>query len=135
MKTQIEKMLKENGIKYFSGKNETQNILTFPFVGIKDENNHVFVYMELDKKNKMVTFRIAEDVNKDKDINVLRTELLDLNSRLNVGSLSMSSDSDIVEYKIDLIVGEAELDYKLFLRHIIYCVHLYEKLKEDALIA
>lgn len=135
MKTQIEKMLKENGIKYFSGKNETQNIFSFPFKGIKNEDNHVFVYMELDKRNRTITFRIAEDINKDKNINILRAELLDLNSRLNVGSLSMSSDSDIVEYKIDLVLGEADLDYSSFLRHVIYCVHMYEKLKDDALIA
>lgn len=135
MKTQIEKMLKENGIKYFSGKNETQNIFTFPFLGIKSEENRVLVYMELDKKNRIVIFRIAEDVNKNKDMNELKTELLDLNSRLNTGSLSMSSDSDIVEYKIDLYLGANDMDFKQFMKHIACCVHIYEKLKDDAIIA
>lgn len=135
MKAQIEKMLKENGIKYLTGKNETKNIFTFSFVGIKDENNRIVIYMELDKKNNLIVFRTAEECNKSKDINEIKTQLLDFNARLATGTVSMPTESNLVEYRLNFHTETQELDFKQFIKQIACCVFVYETLKEDELIA
>lgn len=134
MKAQIEKMLKENGIKYLTGKNETKNIFTFSFIGIKDEQNRIVIYMELDKKNNLIVFRTAEEYNKAKDINELKTQLLDFNARLATGTVSMSTESNLVEYRVNYHTEQQEFDFYQFIKRIACCIFVYETLKEEELI-
>lgn len=126
----VEKMLNENKIKYFKGKDV--DIYNIPYRGIKNPNNHVFIYLTIDNDLDIVIISILEKANKNRDLFEIKSQLLDLNADIQFGTLSMRNNSDSIEFVIKQQLGSFSFeDYKT---SIIQCVNIYEKLKAESII-
>lgn len=130
----VEKVFSENGIKYFKGNDSNENILSVPYRGIEDQKNHINIYMDVDEKLKMIKFTFAEKKNDKFEISTIKSKLLDLNSSLIIGNLSMRSESDTIEYRVDYQLNEDSFSFDKYNKFIVRCIRVYEKLKEEDLI-
>lgn len=134
IREQAEKILLENNIKYFKGSGETENIFSLPYRGIKNPENHITIYMEFIEDMNIIKFMLIEKANKSMDINGIKSALLNINSMLNFGALSMRNDSDTVEYKVYYQLGENGFLFDQYQKFIICCIRTFEDLKNDDLI-
>lgn len=130
----VEKVFSENDIKYFKGNDSNENILSVPYRGIQDQKNHIIIYMDVDEKLKMIKFTFAEKKNDKFEISTIKSKLLDLNSSLILGNLSMRSESDTIEYRIDYQLNEDSFSFDKYNIFIVRCIKVYERLKEEDLI-
>lgn len=130
----VEKVFSENHIRYFKGNDPNENILSVPYRGIEDRKNHINIYMDIDEKLKMIKFTFAEKKNDNINVSTIKSKLLDLNSSLVFGNLSMRSESDTIEYRVDYQLNEDSFSFDRYNMFIVYCIKVYEKLKEEDLI-
>lgn len=129
----IKNTLDEHDINYFQGNNASEKIFNVPYRGIKNRSDHVNIYLDVDEELKIVKFTFIEKVNKSNgDIDY--TKILDLNYSLKLGSLSMRSDSDTIEYKLDYQLFDDVFSFEQYNKFIVYCITVYEKLKEEGII-
>lgn len=130
------KTFKENNINYFKSNNSDRGILSLPYRGIKDSNEHLTIYLEVDEKSKVVIFNFMEVANKKIERSQLQQTLLELNASAVAGSLSMWSDSDTIEYRLDYEINDDDDDFSfsLYNRNIVRCINMYERLKEMDLV-
>ena len=131
----IETAFKQNGIKYLKGSNIKEQIFNVPYRGIANPQNHINIYIDVDEESRLVVFKLVEKLNKSMDIEDARTKLLDLNSNLNLGTLSMRSNSDTIEYKADYQLNEnCVFSFDKYIVFIIKCIDVYEEMKNKDLI-
>lgn len=135
VREQVEKTLSEKHINYFKGSGTSDNIFSLPYRGINNEKDHVIVYMEVIEDIRTIRFTLIEKANRDKAISSVQSDLLDLSSKLNFGNLSMQSDSDTIEYRIEyqLDVG-TEFSYNTYNVFIVRCLNVFDELRERDLI-
>lgn len=132
---EIKNIFEENRIKYFSGNESNKNIFNLPYRGIENEKNHVNIYMDVDEFQEIIKFMFIEKANKtNKSVEEIKSNLLDINSSLNFGSLSMRSDSDTIEYKVDYQLNGESFSFQQYNKFIVRCINVYELLKKDELI-
>lgn len=130
----IKSKFDEKGINYFQGSNKNENIFNVPYRGIQNRNNHINIYLDVDEELKIIKFTFIEKMNSVNEEIDIKSKLLDLNSSLNFGSLSMRSDSDTIEYKVDYQLYDDDFSFDQYNKFIVYCVTVYEKLKEEGII-
>lgn len=130
----VEKTFSEKQIKYFKGNNSNSNILNVPYRGINNKKLHVNIYMDIDEETRIIKFTFAEKRSEKIDIQDLKSKLLNLNSLLNYGNLSMRNNSDTIEYKVEYQMNNEEFSFDSYNMFIIRCICVYEKLKEEDLI-
>lgn len=131
----VKKTFAEHKIKYFSGNNSNENILNLPYRGIENTQNHVNIYMAVDNKLNVIKFMVVEKANMPSKTEAeIKSKLLDINSTLNFGALSMRNDSDSIEYKIEYELFDEPFSFSLYNKYIVRCITVYEKLKEEDLI-
>ncbi len=130
----VENVFAEKGIKYLKGNDSNANILNVPYRGIINESNHINIYMDIDEEQQIIKFTFECKANSNQEITDIKSKLLDLNSSLNFGNLSMRNDSDTIEYKIDYRVDEDSFSFDEYSKNIIRCISVYENLKEKDLI-
>jgi len=126
----ITKMLKENGIIYFQGNSENENVFNLPYSGIEYPDDSVNVYMEIIEPINIIRFSIYRMLNGISDNAELKSKLLDLNSSLTVGAFALQSDSNLIEYNVDYTIGDNDLPFKLYNYYVGQCVKAFEKLKD-----
>ena len=130
----IEKTFNEKKINYFKGNNSSDNIFNLPYRGILKPKNHINIYMEVNEELRIITFTFLEKAKNGKDDVTIKTKLLDLNAILAYGALSMRSDSDTIEYRIDYQLNDDDFSFDQYNRYIVRCIKVYEKLQEDEII-
>lgn len=132
----IESVLNEHHIKFFKGNENTntKNIFNLPYRLVNDESGHINIYMEFIEDLNIIRFMFIEKANNKIDINSIKSALLDINSSLDFGVLSMKNESDTIEYKIDFQLGENGFTFIQYQYFISRCIRIYEKLKKDGLI-
>lgn len=130
----VENVFAEKKIKYLKGNDFNANILNVPYRGIKNKNNHINIYMDIDEEQQVIKFTFEGKSNNNHEIAEIKSKLLDINSTLNFGSLSMRNDSDTIEYRIDYKVEEDSFLFDEYNKYIVRCINVYEKLKENDLI-
>lgn len=130
----VEKVFAEKGIKYLKGNNSNIGILNVPYRGIRNKNNHINIYMDIDEDQQIIKFTFEGKANDNYEISDIKSKLLDINATLNFGNLSMRNDSDTIEYRIDYKVEKDSFSFDEYNRNIIRCINVYEKLKENDLI-
>lgn len=108
--------------------------MNVPYRGIKNQKNHISIYMDIDENSKTIKFTFTEKKNNKIDISVIKSKLLDINSSLNFGNLSMRTNSDTIEYKIDYQLNQESFSFEQYNIYIIRCINVYEKLQEEELI-
>ena len=130
----IEKTFESKKIKYFKGNGENDNVFNLPYRGIIVESNHINIYMEVIEELGIIKFTLIEKANMKIDINELKARLLDINSKLNFGTLSMRNESDTIEYKVDYQLCDSEFSYEQYNKFVARCITMYEELKKLELI-
>ena len=128
----VQKIFEEKDVYYFRGRNTEDNLLYVPYQGIEDKNNHVDIYLEIFEDLKVIRFTFIEKISHRRD--EVESVLLNLNADLNFGSLSLRSETDLVEYRIDYQLGEDAFSYEQYKKFIICCISIYEKLKSEYII-
>lgn len=129
----VKETLDEKKINYFQGNEENTNILHLPYRGIVNKHTHINIYMEILSSIDLIRFTWIAKSNSMADISELKSQLLDLNSSLNIGSLSMKNDSDSILYKADYVI-ESDFSFDTYNFYIVQCVKIYEKLRERDII-
>ena len=130
----IEKVLNENNIKFLKGNKDNDNVYNLPYKGFENKSYHINVFMEIIEEFDIVRFMLIEKANKEIDINAIKSSLLDLNSMLKFGILSMRNESDTIEYKVDYKLGDEGFEFDQYIDFVILCLKMYETLKKDNLI-
>lgn len=130
----IEKEFNKNDIKYFKGGDKLDPVLNVPYRGIDNPKNHINIYVSTDEELKIVKFTFLERANKNIAIEIIREKILDLNSHLYFGTLSMRSDSNTIEYRIDYQLNDAIFSFKKYNIFIIRCVETYELMQKEDII-
>lgn len=131
----IETIFQQHDIKYLKGNNIEEQIFNVPYRGISNPKNHINIYIGVDENTKIIMFKLIEKLNRSMDIEEARIKLLDLNSALNLGSLSMRSNSDTIEYKVDYQLNDiSSLSYDGYITFIIKCIEVYEEMKKRDII-
>ena len=134
VREQAEKILSENNVNFFKGYGETENVFNLPYRGISNSKHHINIYMEFIEELNIIKFMLIEKANKNIDLNDLKSSLLNINSLLNFGTLSMRNDSDTVEYKVDYQLNTEDFSFEQYQKFIVCCIKTYENLKNDDLI-
>lgn len=130
----IEKTFNENKIRYFKGVDETKQILNVPYRGIDNETNHINIYIDIDEELEIITFTFLESANKNIDIETIRDKLLNLNSQLVSGALSMRSNSNTIEYKLSYQLKDKNFSFEQYNIYIVKCVQVYEMMQKEDII-
>jgi len=130
----IEKCFEKNNIKYFQGNDSNENIINLPYRGINDRESKISIYLEVDEESERIIYKFIKNANKDKQRNEIQEILLDLNSSLNYGVLSMRADSNTIEYRLDQEIVDDKFSFDKYNSNIIICIKVYEELKERDLI-
>lgn len=130
----VENVFAEKGIKYLKGNDSNANILNVPYRGIKSKSNHINIYMDIDEEQYIIKFTFEGKTNSNHEISDIKSKLLDINSSLNFGNLSMRNDSDTIEYRIDYKVEKDSFSFDEYNKYIVRCINVYEELKENDLI-
>lgn len=132
---QVESTLNEKHIKYFKGNGTSSNIFCLPYRSIDYQRAYTTIYMEIIEDTYTIKFTLAEKANVDKDISSIKNDLLDLNSDLNFGSLSMQNGSAIIEYRVDYQLDDgAEFSYITYNVFIVRCLNVFDELRKRNLI-
>lgn len=130
----IEDVFNENKVKYFKGNNDTSNIINVIYRGIKNKENHINIYLDIDESSNCIRFIFTEKCNPSADLDMVKSQLLDLNATIPAGTLSMRNESDSIEYRADYIVAEDKFSFKTYNIFIVHCVKVYESLQEKEII-
>lgn len=131
---QVKKTLETKKVKYLIGNNNNSNILCVPYRGIKNNNNHIVIYMEINEELQLISFTFFEKVTDKIALSSVKTKLLDINASLNYGNLGMKKDSNNVEFKVDYPLNNFDFTFDEYTLYIIRCINVYEILKENKLI-
>jgi hypothetical protein len=129
----IEKIFDEHGINYFKGNKGNENILNVPYKGIKDPENRINIFLVIDEDAMVVKFTFSEQSNRAMAVENVKSQLLDINASLDFGFLSMKSDSNSLEYRLDYLVRD-EFLFEQYNKFIVRCIKVYETLKDRAII-
>lgn len=130
----ITDILDKNGIKYFQGNDQNANIINLPYSGIKNKKNHIQIYLEILSSANLLRFTIIEHSNKNIETSELKSQLLDLNSYIDMGTFAMKNDSDTIIYKIDYILDKDGFNFFIYNFYITQCIKAYEILQEKEII-
>lgn len=126
--------LDEQAIKYFKPSDDSNQII-IPYKVFKTENKlNVFceIYDELD----LIKFGFIQNKNPQVNSYELKSGLLDMNSKIMFGTLSLEENSNIIKYSIDFIVDEeTDLTLKNYRNKILMCLDVYTKLLEKEYIS
>lgn len=129
----IEKSFNENKIYYLKESNHSI-VYKLLYCGIEKKENRIKIYMDVDLQNGVLKYLFAEKSNNKIDIATIRERLLDINSTLTLGSLSMRKESNIIEYRIDYQLNGNQFSFKKYNQNIVICIKVYERLQQEGLI-
>lgn len=129
----IKLILKDNGINFLKADvlDKSKDIICTPYKGIKDSNNRIFIFMQYNINNKILSYYLVEQINPDLDIDKVKSKLLDMNSK-NIG-IFMTKDNNLI-YEINLSLNENKFVFSNYMDNTLNCIETYEYLKEQQII-
>lgn len=125
--------MKKNNIH--SLKNTNQKYFYMPYKSDK-KNIRVYIFANIIDEMNTIKFGFQGILKVDKrNLDETREHLLDLNSRLTTGALSLKKNSNVVEYSINYTVEDDEdIDIERYNRIIVFCMNLYFDLYDRKII-
>lgn len=131
---EIEKVFNENNVRYKKETDKKNKILKVIYRGIGNEKNRITIYIDTNNPLNLINFFFLAKINESVSIDIVREKLLDLNTKLVLGTLSMGSDSNIIEYRLDYSLNDHIFSYDVYNRNIVLCIKVYERLQKEGII-
>ena len=124
---------KKNDVIYF-GNDEESGIINVIYSGLNNADNRISIILTVNEDSNIVTFIFIKKIKDDTDKMEIMSKLLDLNSCIANGVLSMKTSSNNVQYKIDYFVNDDHFSFDKYNIYILACIMLYERLQEENII-
>ena len=79
----IKLILKNKGIYFLKAdvSDKSKDVICIPYKGIKDIHSHIFLFMQYDINNKVLSYYLVEQINPGLDIDKVKSKILDMNSK------------------------------------------------------
>ena len=129
MTDKIENLLKENNLIYYKRELNTGAIFIVPYRLVKFG---VKLHIKIIIDNELKYYKMGFDCKKSND-EELTEKLLNLNSKLQDGVLSISTDSDEVSFRINMNICD-ELVWETYKNILYQCFAVFIKLFDGELI-
>ena len=101
----------------------------------KEKKNRIMIFAHIFEESRIIKIGFRAPLKEENDIDDIRMILLDLNSRLKMGALSLEKDSNEIIFSIDYTVEDDEnIDVERYHRIILYNISMYFDLLKRQLI-
>lgn len=119
--------LNVSDVKFFEPNDENASLI-IPYYGL-DKNTSINIYCDIINNLNLIKLGFISEINKEIDINTLKSGLLDLNSKIILGSLSLEAESNKIKYSIDYVIDdENDLTKAKYNNYIYQSLSVYSQL-------
>lgn len=135
LKKKFDQFLSKNGLRYFSENSEAYSV-TLPYSfnekNVKRLDIRVSIY-----ENYLLKISFSKELKASSEIQLqeVRKELLDINTKLMLGALAVESETNQVKFSIDYLVkDDDEISFGTYSKYIMFCLTLYADLIEKGIL-
>ncbi len=128
LREKVESFIKDEKIRAFSETDKSHYIIPYRW---KSKNIKLTIYIDIYEQQHLfkISFKSKIKESSSYGMNEIKDTLLDLNSKLLLGTISLQSNSNTLVYSIDYNIEEdKEISEKTYNKYIMYCFTLYDDL-------